>query len=75
LVSSPLKLLVKHEVLSASDVKKITAKFKVTLDKLPKILESDPQALKIGAKAGQVIAIYRKDPTGGDYLYYRYVVK
>jgi DNA-directed RNA polymerase subunit H len=74
LVASPFRLVVKHEILSESEVKKVSKKFKTPAEKLPRIQETDPQALKIGAKPGQVIVIHRKDPTG-EYLYYRYVTK
>ncbi len=74
LVSTQSRLLVKHEVISDSEAKKILKKFKITVDKFPKILETDPQVVKIGAKAGQLIIIHRNDPNGS-YPYYRYVVK
>ncbi len=74
MVASPLRLVVKHEVLSASETKKVMKRFKTTLEKFPRILETDPQAVKAGAKPGQLLAIYRKDPTG-EYTYYRYVIQ
>jgi DNA-directed RNA polymerase subunit H (RpoH/RPB5) len=69
-----MDLIPKHVIVSASDAKSIAKKFNTTLDKFPKILESDPQSKKIGAKAGDLIKIYRADPTG-KYVYYRFVVK
>ena len=74
MVKSPLRLVVKHEILSESEARKISKRFKTTLDKFPKMLDTDPQAAKIGAKPGQLVLIYRSDPTG-DYPYYRYVVE
>jgi len=44
------------------------------LEKFQKILESDPQAKKLGAKPGDLVAIHRDDPTGS-YINYRLVVK
>ncbi len=74
MVASPLSLVVKHSILSESEAKKVSKRFKTPLEKFPRILESDPQAVKIGAKIGQLIEISRRDPTG-DYLYYRLVAK
>lgn len=64
----------KHELLSDSEAKKVAKKFNVALDRFPRIFESDPQALALGAKPGQLIEITRNDGTG-NYQYYRYVVK
>lgn len=68
------KLISEHELLSASDAKKIIKKYDTPLEKFPKLLESDPQAKKLNAKPGSLIAIHRNDPTG-TYTYYRLVVK
>lgn len=73
LVAIPLKLVVKHAILSEGDAKKVSKKFKTPLDKFPRILDTDPQAVKIGAKPGQLLEISRKDPAG-EYMYYRLVV-
>ncbi|MGC8495776.1 MAG: DNA-directed RNA polymerase subunit RpoH/Rpb5 C-terminal domain-containing protein [Candidatus Micrarchaeia archaeon] len=74
MVPAPIDLIPKHEIVSASEAKKIAKKYNTTLDKFPKILESDPQVKAIGAKVGDLIAIHRNDPTG-KYIYYRLVVK
>jgi len=74
LVAPSLRLVVKHAVLSESEAKKVSKRFKTPLEKFPKMLETDPQAVKIGAKIGQLVEISRRDPTG-DYLYYRLVMK
>ena len=75
MVSAPLKLLAKHEILSESEARKVAKRFKTSLDKFPKMLESDPQAAKIGAKPGVLVGIHRREPGGEDYVYYRLVVK
>ena len=71
----PLELIPEHSILSQSEAKKVLAKYAIPAKKLPKILDIDPQAKLLGAKAGDMIAISRKDPTGGKYTYYRIVVK
>ncbi len=68
------KLIPEHRLLSAADAKKAMRKYNTPLEKFPKILESDAQAKKLGAKPGNLIAIDREDPTG-KYTYYRLVVK
>lgn len=67
-------LISKHELLSASEAKRVSKKYNAPLEKFPKLLESDPQAKRLGAKPGSMIAIHREDPTGS-YTYYRLVVK
>jgi DNA-directed RNA polymerase subunit H len=71
---SDYEIIPKHELLSESDAEKVIKKFNTSLDKLPKILESDQQALKLNAKIGQIIKISRNDGNVS-YTYYRVVVK
>jgi DNA-directed RNA polymerase subunit H len=71
----PLELIPEHSVLSESEAKKVLTKFGIPAKKLPKILDIDPQVKLLGAKVGDMIAISRKDPSGGKYTYYRVVVK
>ncbi len=74
MVASPFKLVLEHEIVSDADAKKIAKKLKTNIDKFPKILDTDPQVVKLGAKPGQLIAIHRKDP-GVEYMHYRLVTK
>ena len=67
-------MIPEHKLLSESEVKAVVKKYGIQLEKFPRILESDPQAQKLNAKAGRLVAIYREDPTG-KYIYYRYVVR
>ena len=73
MVDTP-NLTPKHEILSESEAKKVAKKYDISLDKFPRILETDVQAQKLKAKPGDLIAISRTDPTGS-YVYYRLVVK
>lgn len=74
LLVAPRELIPEHKLLSDSEAKKVAKTYGIIPEKFPKILESDAQAIKLAAKAGQLIAINRVDPTG-KYVYYRYVVK
>lgn len=73
MVQTP-KLIPEHELLSVSDSKKAAKKYGVPYEKFAKMLETDPQARKLGAKPGNIIAIHMEDPTGS-YIKYRLVVK
>ena len=75
LLVPPLELIPEHSIMSASETKKVMAKFSIPLKKFPKIVDTDPQVKLLGAKLGDMISISRKDPTGGRYTYYRVVVK
>ncbi len=71
-------LVPRHVVLSEAEAKKVLEELHLNKEDLPKILESDPQAKKLGAKPGQIIKIYREDPPfqpKNKYLYYRLVIK
>jgi DNA-directed RNA polymerase subunit H len=71
---APLELIPKHELLSESEAKEISKKYNTTIERFPKINESDPQAKKLDAKPGQLIQIHREGQRG-KYLFYRFVVK
>ncbi|MHB1829985.1 MAG: DNA-directed RNA polymerase subunit RpoH/Rpb5 C-terminal domain-containing protein [Candidatus Micrarchaeaceae archaeon] len=62
-----------HEIMSDKDVKELFRTFNITIDNLPKILESDIQAKKLEAKPGQVLKIYRREGKR-EYPYYRAVI-
>jgi DNA-directed RNA polymerase subunit H len=56
------------------EVSELFKKLGITIENLPKIFDTDPQAKKLEAKPGQVIRIYRKDDKN-EYEYYRKVVE
>ena len=49
------------------------SKLNLKAENLPKLLSSDPQAVSIKAKPGDVVRVKRND-YGKEYLYYRFVV-
>jgi DNA-directed RNA polymerase subunit H len=68
------ELIPVHELMSDKEVKELLETLNLTIDSLPKMLESDPQAMRLGAKSGQVIKIYRRDGKR-ETPYYRAVVE
>jgi DNA-directed RNA polymerase subunit H (RpoH/RPB5) len=77
----PLKNITRHElvpdhiILSDNDKKKILTKYDIEPSQLPKMLISDPVALSIGAKAGEIVKIIRKSHTAKLSTAYRLVVE
>ncbi len=63
-----------HELMSDKEVAELFKKLGLSIENLPKIFDTDTQAVKLGAKEGQVIRIYRKDDKN-EYEYYRRVVE
>ena len=64
----------KARILSEEEVKELLKKYKVTKEMLPKILETDPVAVELGAKKGDVIEFKRNSPIAGESIYYRVVI-
>jgi len=60
--------------MTASEVEALSAKLKIKVSNLPKILKTDPQAVKLQAQVGDVLEIERDD-FGKKYLHYRQVVE
>lgn len=68
------ELVPTHELMNDKEVSELTKKLGIVVDNLPRIFDTDPQAVKLGAKAGQVLRIYRKDGKN-EYEYFRRVVE
>ncbi len=69
------KLVPSHIIISESEKKELFEKMKITPDQLPKILNTDPTSISIGAKPGQIVKIIRKSLTAGEAVAYRFVVE
>jgi DNA-directed RNA polymerase subunit H len=69
------KLVPSHIIISEDEEKELFEKLKITPDQLPKILNTDPTSISIGAKPGQIIKVIRKSLTAGEAVAYRFVVE
>ena len=67
-------LVPKHEILSNEERNDLLKQYRVKPYQLPKIRESDPAVMAIGAKAGDIVRILRESQTAGTYTSYRYVI-
>jgi DNA-directed RNA polymerase subunit H len=61
--------------LSKKEEKALLDKFNLKPEQLPKILNTDPAVIAIGAKAGQIIKIIRQSPTAKSSICYRIVIE
>ncbi|PUA32886.1 MAG: DNA-directed RNA polymerase subunit H [Zestosphaera tikiterensis] len=68
------ELVPKHEVLSPEEAIKVLKELGVRPDQLPYLRASDPVAVAIGAKPGDIVRITRKSPTAGKIVVYRFVI-
>ncbi len=68
------KMVPNHEILNEDDINKILTDYKIEKEQLPKIRFSDPAALSIKAKVGDVVRVTRESPTAGKSYFYRLVI-
>lgn len=66
------ELVPAHRVMSKKEVETLLAAMGINVTNLPRILVTDPQTVKLKAKAGDVLEIERED-FGKKYSYYRLV--
>lgn len=64
-----------HEVMEDKDAKKLLDDLGLVPEQLPKILASDPAALAVQARPGQVLRIRRKSRTAGQAEAFRLVIE
>jgi len=69
------KLVPLHEIISDKEKQDLLARFKITPDQLPKILNTDPVCMSISAQPGQIVKIKRKSQTANEAVVYRLVVE
>jgi len=69
------ELVPHHEIISDEEKRQLFEKYNLTPDQLPKILNTDPVSISIGAKPGQIVKIIRKSHTAKEAIAYRLVVE
>ena len=69
------KLVPFHEIISDDEREELFRKYKISPSDLPKILDTDPVAIFIGAEPGQIVKIIRKSHTAKEAVTYRLVVQ
>jgi DNA-directed RNA polymerase subunit H len=62
-------------ILSEKERKELLTRFKIRAEQLPRILATDPAAVAVEAKPGNIIKIKRKSPTAKYTTAYRLVVE
>ncbi len=69
------QLVPKHTIISEKKEKEVLEKYNIHPDQLPKILNTDPVVVSIGAKPGQIIKVERESQTARKAVAYRIVVE
>ncbi len=69
------KLAPQHVILSKKEAEEVLKKYDIKPEQLPKIFTTDPGAVAIGAKPGQIIKIIRKSRTAKQAVAYRLTIE
>ena len=64
-----------HQIISDKEKTDLFKKYQIDPSQLPKILDTDPVCISIGAKPGQILKIIRKSHTAEKSISYRIVVE
>jgi DNA-directed RNA polymerase subunit H len=64
-----------HMLVSEKEKDDLLKKYNILPNQLPKILDTDPVAISIGAKPGQIVKIIRNSHTAKEAIAYRLVIE
>ncbi len=64
-----------HTIISEKERGELLKKYNIEPNQLPKILDTDPVSIFIGAKSGQIVKIIRNSHTAKESIAYRFVVE
>ncbi len=70
----PHKLMPELKILNKKEAELFYKEYNTSQDLIPKMFSTDPAAVAIKAKIGDLIQIKRKDYTG-NYTYYRIIIE
>jgi DNA-directed RNA polymerase subunit H len=65
----------RHEIMSEEEVEELMEEYEISKEQLPRILNTDPGALSVRARPGDVLKITRKSDTAGKATAYRLCVE
>lgn len=65
----------RHEVLPEEDAADVLERYKIRPEQLPRLLVTDPAAMAIGARPGELIKITRDSQVAGETVAYRLCVE
>ncbi len=65
----------RHEVLTDEEIEEVLERYEITREQLPRILNTDPGALSVRARPGNVVKITRRSLTAGEAVAYRLCVE
>jgi len=68
------ELVPEHTLLSKEEAENLLKELNLRPEQLPWIKKSDPAAIAIGAKPGDIVKITRRSSTAGEVVVYRYVI-
>lgn len=68
------KMVPKHEIIDETELKKTLSEYNINKEQMPKIRVTDPVAVQIQAKVGDVVRITRDSQTAGKAIFYRLVI-
>ncbi len=65
----------RHEIMSEEEVEELLEEYQISEEQLPRILNTDPGALSVRARPGDVLKIIRASETAGEAIAYRLCVE
>ena len=64
-----------HKIITDKERDELFKLYNITPDQLPKILDTDPVVISIGAKPGQIVKVIRKSQTAKEAVAYRFIIE